>query len=130
MYRIRRFNVIKTSNVVALIYMVVVAIFAVPFALIFAIAGTSTQFQGGGVVGGIVFALVLIFFYGLLGWIFTAIACLIYNLVAGWIGGIEVQVEPVAPPLPPPSWMPPASPPTAPPPPAAPPSQSAPPPTV
>jgi hypothetical protein len=129
MFRIRRFSVIKTSNVAALIYMVAVAIFVIPFALLFAVAGTASQVQGG-VTGGIVFAVVAIFGYGLLGWVFTAFACLIYNLVAGWIGGIEVQVEPVAPPPPPPSWMPPATP-TPPPPPATrPPPPPSSPPTV
>jgi hypothetical protein len=110
MFRIRRFNVIKTSNVVALIYMVVVAVFAVPIALLVSIAGTASQVQGGP-IGGVVLGIAVILFYGLLGWVFTAIGCLIYNLVAGWIGGIEVQVEAVAPPPPPPSWMPPAPPP-------------------
>lgn len=122
MFRIRRFGVIKTSNVVALIYMVVVAIFVVPFALIVAIAGTASQVEGGA-IGAIVLGVVAILAYGILGWIFTAIACLIYNLVAGWVGGIEVQVEAVAPPAPPPAWLPSAPPPT---PPATPPT----PPTV
>ena len=36
--------------------------------------------------------------YGVFGWIFTAIACAIYNLAAGWVGGIEVQVNQSAPP--------------------------------
>ena len=125
MFRIRRFSVIKTSNVVALIYMVVVAIFVVPIGLLVSIAGTASQGQAGP-VGGIAFALIAILGYGLLGWVFTAIGCLIYNLVAGWVGGIEVQVEAVAPPAPPPAWMPSATPP----PPAAPPTQPPPPPTV
>ena len=110
MFRIRRFSVIKTSNVAALIYMVAVAIFVIPFALLFAVAGTASQVQGG-VTGGIVFAVVAIFGYGLLGWVFTAIACLIYNLAARWVGGVEVQVEPVQPPPPPPAWMAPTPPP-------------------
>ena len=118
MFRIRRFSVIKTSNVVALIYMVVVAIFAVPFALLVAIAGAGSNQLQGGAVGGIAFALIAILGYGLLGWVFTAIGCLIYNLAAGWVGGIEVQVEAVAPPPPPPAWMPT----TTPPPPAQPPA--------
>jgi hypothetical protein len=116
MFRIRRFSVIKTSNVAALVYMVIVAIFVVPFGLLVSIAGTAGGVQGGA-VGGIAFALIAILGYGLFGWVFTAIGCLIYNLVAGWIGGIEVQVESVAPPPPLPAWMPP-------------PTQSTPPPTV
>jgi hypothetical protein len=122
MFQIRRFNVIKTSNVVALIYMVGVAIFVVPLALLFAFVGAASQVQGG-VSGAIVFGLFAIFGYGLLGWVFTAIACVIYNAVAGWIGGIEVQVERVVPPQPPPAWISPTpTPPTTPPAPPAPPS--------
>jgi hypothetical protein len=34
MYRITRFNVIKTSNVVAVIYMLIVAIFVIPFLIL------------------------------------------------------------------------------------------------
>jgi hypothetical protein len=63
----------------------------------------------------------VVLFYGILGWVFTAIACAVYNIVAGWVGGIEVQVEQVTPPTPPPAWLapgttPPSAPPTAPPP--------------
>lgn len=124
MYRIRRFNVVKTATVVAVMYMVIIAVFVVPFLILFAfvgIAGTSQQAQGGvaALLGIAIFA---ILFYGILGWVFTAIACVIYNAVAGWIGGIEVQVEPVAPPPPPPAWISQTPPPTSPAPPTAPPS--------
>ena len=37
--------------------------------------------------------------YGVVGWVMTAIGCAIYNLVAGWVGGIEVQLESVAAPV-------------------------------
>jgi hypothetical protein len=126
MVRIRRFNVVKTATVVALMYMVIVAIFAIPFFLLIAIAGVSvnggpTQ-STGLVAGGIVFAILAVLLYGLLGWVFTAIACLIYNLVAGWVGGIEVEVDRAAPPGPPPTWMTSTTPP--PPPTTGPPSTS------
>jgi len=119
MYRIRRFGVMKTATVAAVMYMVVVAIFVVPFALLVAIAGTGDGLQGG-LGGALVLGVVAIFGYGLLGWVFTALACLIYNLVAGWVGGIEVQVETVAPPPALPAWgttpqPPPAAPPAPPP---------------
>jgi hypothetical protein len=48
-------------------------------------------------------------FYGIIGWVFTAIACLTYNLVARWTGGIEVQVVQAPPPEPVPAWGPPRS---------------------
>jgi hypothetical protein len=66
----------------------------------------------------LVFGLVAAAVYGVLGWVFTAFACALYNIAAGWVGGIEVQVEPVAPPPPAPLWGPTGTvtpPPTAPP---------------
>jgi len=127
MVRIRRFNVVKTATVVALMYTVIVAVFAIPFFLLFAIAGVSvnggpTQAVGNGfglIVVGIVAALV----YGLIGWIATAILCLLYNFVAGLVGGIEVEVDRPEPP-PPPAWMTSTTPP--PPPTTSPPSTPAP----
>ncbi len=31
--------------------------------------------------------------YGVMGFVFGVIGAAIYNLIAGWIGGIEVEVE-------------------------------------
>ena len=31
--------------------------------------------------------------YGVIGFIFTAIGCAIYNFVAGLVGGIEVELD-------------------------------------
>jgi hypothetical protein len=115
MYRITRFNVIKTSNVVAVVYMLIVAIFIVPFLLLGLFFGATGGSQAQQVLGGgLIFAVVAILGYGLLGWVFTAIACLIYNLAARWVGGIEVQVEAATPPPPPPAWMAPTTPPAPP----------------
>ena len=131
MYRIRRFGVIKTATVVAIMYMVIVGVFVAPFALLGLLIAPS---QGGaGTAAGIVaFGLLAIFGYGLLGWVFTAVAAAIYNLAARWVGGIEVEIEHVVPPAPPPDWMltstgPTPPPPSSPPPPASPPASTPPP---
>lgn len=118
MFRIQGFNVVKTATVAAVMYMIVIAIFVIPFLVFLAVvrvaapAGVSDQTVGGALVVG----LSAVLGYGVLGWIFTAIACVIYNAVAAWIGGIEVKVEAVSPPAPPPAWMSPQppSPPSAP----------------
>ena len=123
MYRIRRFGVMKTATTVAVLYMVVIAIFLVPFALLFAAigraipTGASNASLDVGVI--VVFGLVLILFYGVGGWVITAISCALYNLVAGWVGGVEIQLDAVAPPPPVPTWSPsvtPAAPPSGAPP--------------
>jgi len=120
MYRIRRFGVIKTATVVAIMYMVIVGVFVAPFALVGLLIAPS---QGGaGTAAGIVaFGLLAIFGYGLLGWVFTAVAAAIYNLAARWVGGIEVEIEHVVPPAPPPDWMLTSTAPTTPPPTSGPP---------
>lgn len=115
MYRIRRFNVLKTATVVALMYMVLVAIFIVPIALLLVAVPRGSGFDGVVGLGGILtFGIVAILGYGILGWIFTAIACALYNLVARWVGGIEVEVELVAPPPAVPVWSATPPPPTGP----------------
>ena len=120
MFRIRRFGIIRTATVVAVIYMLAIAIF-LPFVLLVVVTAPRTWPDATVVnvlLGGIAIALV----YGVIGWIFTAIACAIYNLAARWVGGIEVQVEPVQPSPAVPSWGPTygSTPPSAPTPPATP----------
>ena len=125
MYRIRRFGVMKTATVVAIMYMLIVGVFVVPFALLGLLVAPSRG--AAGAAGGIVvIGLVAIFGYGLLGWVFTAVAAAVYNLAARWVGGIEVEIETVAPPPPLPAWSTtvPAAPPSTP---APPPSTPAPP---
>lgn len=121
MYSIRRFGVIRTATIVAVIYMIVVAVFFVPIAVIAAVAGafyTGDAAAGGaGLVGTFVLGLLLALAYGAAGWVFTAAACLLYNLAAGWVGGIEVQVDRVEPKSAVvPAWTTTPSPPGAPPP--------------
>jgi hypothetical protein len=115
MYRIRRFGILKTATVVAVMYMLIVAVFVVPFLLLALVASPSDSTSSVGGVGGVlVIGLASIVLYGLLGWVFTAIAAAVYNLAAGWVGGIEVQVETVAPPPPVPAWgTPPPAPPSS-----------------
>lgn len=122
MYRIRRFGIMKTATVVAMMYIVIVLVIFAPIVLIVAVAvpQSSGGFGSAGASAGVLliaaFAALL---YGVVGWIFTALACALYNLVAGWVGGIEVQVEAVPPPPPVPTWGPvtqnPPAPPSAPP---------------
>ena len=84
--QIRRFGVGQTAKVVATLY----ALMGLVFAPIFLIA---SMFSPKETVLGPGFALALPIIYGALGFIFTAIGCAIYNLVAGLVGGIEVELE-------------------------------------
>lgn len=107
MVRIRRFGIIKTANVAAAIYAVIVLFFSLVVLVPMTLLGVAMVPNGGGaalgagVAGVLIFALIGTALYAAMGWVMTAIACAIYNLVAGWVGGIEVQVEPVTPMAPP-----------------------------
>lgn len=84
--RIRRFGVGQTAKMLGALY-TLVGVVLIP---IFLIAAMYAPDQAGFGVG-VAVALPLI--YGLIGFVFTAIGCAIYNLVAGWIGGIEIELE-------------------------------------
>jgi hypothetical protein len=115
MFRIRRFGIVKTATVVAVLYLLIVAIFVVPATIL--VAGFGGPNASTGAVGVLAGGAVLAIIYAIGGWIFTAIGCALYNVAARWTGGIEVQVEAVAPPQPAPIWGPTTtSPPAAPPP--------------
>jgi hypothetical protein len=133
MIRIRRFGVVRTATVAAVLYGLGSLIFFAILAVFFLIAGSSlsdvpgTNLPGfaigaggaiGILIGGVIFAAI----YGVFGWIITAVLCLMYNVVAGMTGGIELQLEASparsAPATPPAGWTSPApaaSPPAAPP---------------
>lgn len=48
--------------------------------------GPSGLLFGAGAI------VVLPIFYGVLGFVFAGIGAAIYNLVAGWVGGIEIDM--------------------------------------
>jgi hypothetical protein len=106
MVRIRRFGVIRTSNVAAVIYFILTAIFVIPFTLLAAATPmTFTDRLGRTVSFELPWVLLLFvpFLYAGIGWLFTALACLIYNLAARWTGGVEFEAIAVAPSPPPPA---------------------------
>jgi hypothetical protein len=129
MYRLRRFGVVRTATVVALMYALLVGIILIPILLLVGAVGLQTDVGTGGpavvgepgsdlgagttgpgalgLAGLLVVGLLAALLYGIVGWVVTAIVCLIYNLVARWTGGIEVQVVQAPPPEAVPAWGPP-----------------------
>lgn len=84
--RIRRFGVGQTAKMLGVLY----GLMGVVLIPIFLVASMFSPATAGYGIG---FAVALPVVYGLIGFIFTAIGCAIYNLVAGWIGGIEIEIE-------------------------------------
>ena len=86
-YRIRRFGIASTALTVAVIYFILGLIIAPPFFL--ATLGTRPNNS----MPGIAFLLAP-FIYAVFGYIFAAIGCFIYNVIAGWTGGVALTLEP------------------------------------
>ena len=86
-YRIKRFGVASTALTVAILYFVL-ALFVSP--LIYIVSANATGSQRPP---GLMFVLGP-FFYAAFGYVFAAIGCWLYNLTAGWTGGVALTLEP------------------------------------
>jgi hypothetical protein len=85
--RVTRVSPWQAGKFFAVLYFIMGLIFAIPFALFSSVLPAGS---GGGF--GIGFAIALPFIYGICGLIFVPIACLIFNFVAGLVGGLEFTV--------------------------------------
>ena len=84
--RIQRFGVGQTAKVFGVLY-ALMGLIAIPFFLLGASFAPEGSRFGMGIIIGFPIA------YGLMGFVFTGIACLVYNMVAGWIGGVEIELD-------------------------------------
>lgn len=104
--RINKFGIFSVAKMYALIMFVVSLLIAIPYGLIiivFSLMGSSTArgdeawlIGGGGIVAGIAIMIILPIVYAVIGFIAGAIGALIYNIFAGIIGGVEIEVDGIA----------------------------------
>jgi hypothetical protein len=86
-YRLKRFGIHPTALIVAILYFVLAVVF-VPFFYL-----ASRSIPGGSQLPAIVLVIGPVL-YGIFGYVFSAIGCWLYNLVASWTGGIALTLEP------------------------------------
>jgi hypothetical protein len=99
---IKRIAPLQLGKMMGVLYACMGLIF-MPIMMLAAMAGVFAQHAQGqtssaapaAAVAGIMFAMGIFMpvIYGAMGFIFGIIGAAIYNLVARWIGGIEVEVE-------------------------------------
>ena len=100
--RIKKISPLQLGKMLAVLYGLI-SLIIVPFFLLFsvigAVAGVSQHGSAGpaalGAGFGIVMAIALPIFYAAFGFIGGVIGGYLYNLVARWIGGIEIEIEQV-----------------------------------
>ena len=93
--RIGPWSVAKVSGA---IYAALGLIFGVFFALAAMIGGLAEHGADGGAFFGAIFGVgaivILPVFYGVMGLVGGALGAWLYNVFAGMVGGIEIQLEP------------------------------------
>jgi hypothetical protein len=116
--RIRRLGILSVAKMYGLLLFIMGFIFGVIYGLVFIVFGAaialgprSESSALGGVSTVVIGLLIMIgvpIFYGLLGFIMGALMAAIYNLVARFAGGVQIELESVtpqyAPPPPPQQW--------------------------
>jgi len=96
--RLKKIAPLQLGKMLAVIYGLLSLIF-VPFFMLFAaIASMAPKIEGGPPIPamlGMGFGLMLLapLLYSFMGFVSGLIGALIYNIVAKWIGGIEIEVE-------------------------------------
>ena len=92
-HRVRRVSVGQFAKTIGVLYLFLGLIFGVCFWLFSALIPSAA---GGSALGGLGLAAIIVIpiVYAVIGVVFGAITAAIYNLVAGWIGGVEIDLEP------------------------------------
>ncbi len=104
--RIKKLGVLSVAKMYAAMAFVISLLIAIPYGLfiiVFSLIGAAgargyagLMVGGGGIVMGIVVMIALPVMYTIMAFIGGALGALIYNLFAGFVGGIEIEVENVA----------------------------------
>lgn len=102
MQQIKSFGIFQTSKFVAILYFVIAAIIAIiaaPFILLAGMfssqPGADLGSSGAAAMGfGLVFLVAAPFLYAIAAFLMTALTCWIYNLLAGRVGGIAIELQP------------------------------------
>jgi hypothetical protein len=89
--QITRFSIGQTAKFLAVLY----GLFGLIFVPFFLLVGMFSPEGSGGFGFGMVFALAMPVIYAVMGVIGGVIGALLYNLVAGWVGGLEMELEDV-----------------------------------
>jgi len=94
MSKVKRLGVLSVANISGILYAIfglIAGLFAAFFSTLAASFGGYDSF---GIFGmGFAGIIVLPIMYGVIGWIGGLISAALYNLVARWTGGIQVELE-------------------------------------
>jgi hypothetical protein len=95
MHKIRSVGVLSVAKIMGAMY-ALIGLIVMP---IFLLVGVMGSMAGGsdnpfGAIGAFAVGILAPVLYGGMGFVGGAIMAFLYNLMAKWLGGIEVQVQP------------------------------------
>jgi hypothetical protein len=94
MRTIKSIDVLSCAKISGMLYGCL-GLLIIPFMML---RGLASLFAGqpkqafGGILH-LILAIVAPFFYGALGFLFGALTAWFYNVLAGWLGGIQIEIE-------------------------------------
>lgn len=96
---VRKFGVLSVGKIMGVVYALLGLILGI-FTALFSIMGSAIGMMNsdssalfGGLFVGVGSIIFLPLLYGIIGFIFGLISALLYNVVARFVGGIEIEVD-------------------------------------
>ena len=98
MQRLKRVGVLSFAKIQSAVMGVMGLIFGLIYGAILGVTGIITVVGGSKagimmLVGGVAAVVLLPLLYAALGFVFGALSAWVYNVVAGRIGGLEIELE-------------------------------------
>jgi hypothetical protein len=99
--RIRKLGILSVAKIYGAILLVMSLLISIPYGLfimffggmMMSAGGRGGLAAGGSIVIGLLVMVGLPIMYGAIGFVSGALGALLYNLFAGMVGGIEIEVE-------------------------------------
>lgn len=93
---VKRIGPLSVGKVAGTLYAVIGVLIGAVFSLIAITGGMTSDTAGASGMGALIGVGAIVIFpllYGGLGFLFTMLAAALYNVVAGMVGGIELDVQ-------------------------------------
>ena len=104
--RIKKLGVLSVAKMYSVMALVLSLLISIPYGLIIIVYGlfgasliggdAALAVGGGGIIIGILIMIGIPIVYSIVAFVGGALAALLYNLFANFVGGIEIEVEGIA----------------------------------
>jgi hypothetical protein len=95
MVKIKKIGVVSLGKIFGILYAIIGLIIGAIMTLV-SVIGIALSSKGPGLFGALFGVGAIIFlpiFYGIMGFVGGLVMALLYNLIASWVGGLEVEME-------------------------------------